>query len=92
MKLAIFTSALFAYATAAAAASVSVASPTLLDEGYRHMYNLRFGDAHRVFQQWEAAHPDDPMGPVSDAAAYLFSEFDRLAEQLGATHYAKREP
>ena len=42
------------------------------------MYNLRFGDAHRVFHEWEAAHPEDPMGPVSDAAAYLFSEFDRL--------------
>ena len=24
------------------------------------------------------AHPDDPLGPVSDAAAYLFAEFDRL--------------
>ena len=24
------------------------------------------------------AHPDDPMGPVSDAAAFLFAEFDRL--------------
>jgi hypothetical protein len=23
-------------------------------------------------------HPEDPFGPVSDAAAYLFSEFDRL--------------
>lgn len=25
-----------------------------------------------------ALHPDDPMGPASDAAAYLFSEFERL--------------
>jgi hypothetical protein len=49
-----------------------------LDEGYRHMYNLDFGDAHDAFQRWETLHPADPMGPVSDAAAYLFSEFDRL--------------
>ena len=42
------------------------------------MYNMQFAEAHRTFAAWEMAHPDDPMGPVSDAAAYLFSEFDRL--------------
>ncbi len=51
---------------------------TPLEEGYRAMYNLQFDLAHRLFVQWEQAHPDDPMGPVSDAAAYLFSELDRL--------------
>ncbi len=49
-----------------------------LDIGYRQMYNLDFGGAHKTFQDWEQSHPQDPMGPVSDAAAYLFSEFDRL--------------
>jgi hypothetical protein len=49
-----------------------------LDDGYRDMYNLRFSDAHLKFQQWMSAHPQDPMGPVSDAAASLFSEFERL--------------
>ena len=42
------------------------------------MYNLEFDDAHRIFQEWERAHPSDAMGPVSDAAAYLFGEFERL--------------
>jgi hypothetical protein len=42
------------------------------------MYNLSFPEAHAEFAAWEKEHPDDPMGPVSDAAAYLFSEFDRL--------------
>ncbi|MCC7496497.1 MAG: hypothetical protein IT160_02890 [Bryobacterales bacterium] len=51
---------------------------TLLDEGYRQMYNLQFGEAHRTFAKWQQMHPEDPMGPVSDAAAYLYSEFDRL--------------
>jgi tetratricopeptide (TPR) repeat protein len=51
---------------------------TLLDLGYEQMYNLQFGPAHQSFQEWSQQHPDDPMGPVSDAAAYLFSEFDRL--------------
>jgi hypothetical protein len=49
-----------------------------LDEGYRDMYNLRFADAHRTFQRWKAEHPGDALAPASDAAAYLFSEFDRL--------------
>lgn len=51
---------------------------TPLDLGYRQMYNLDFAAAHKTFQGWKQSHPDDPMGPVSDAAAYLFSEFDRL--------------
>jgi tetratricopeptide (TPR) repeat protein len=51
---------------------------TQLDAGYRHMYNLQFDEAHKAFQNWQQEHPDDPLGPVSDAAAYLFTEFDRL--------------
>jgi hypothetical protein len=51
---------------------------TLLDAGYRQMYDLQFDGAHRAFRQWGQLHPDDPMGPVSEAAAYLFSEFDRM--------------
>jgi len=42
------------------------------------MYNLDFAGAHDAFHQWQLGHPDDPLGPVSDAAAYLFHEFDRL--------------
>jgi hypothetical protein len=49
-----------------------------LDAGYHDMYNLQFLDAHLKFQQWMHEHPQDPMGPVSDAAAWLFGEFDRL--------------
>ena len=61
-----------------AAAALGHAQPTLLDAGYRQMYNLQFAEAHQSFEQWQRQHPDDPMGFVSDAAAYLFSEFDRL--------------
>jgi hypothetical protein len=67
-----------AYLVAAAASSTPHPEPTLLDQGYRHMYNREFAEAHQSFQQWEHQKPDDPLGPVSDAAAYLFSEFDRL--------------
>lgn len=49
-----------------------------LNAGFQQMYNLDFAGAHDTFQQWEQLHPEDPMGPVSNAAAYLFSEFNRL--------------
>lgn len=49
-----------------------------LDQGYRDMYNLDFAAAHQTFKSWEDTNPQDPLGPVSDAAAYLFAEFDRL--------------
>ncbi|MGJ5814665.1 hypothetical protein [Paludibaculum fermentans] len=49
-----------------------------IDLGYRQMYNLEFEAAHKTFAEWMRQHPEDPLGPVSDAAAYLFSEFDRL--------------
>ena len=60
----------------ASAASPSVETP--LEQGYRHMYNLEFDQAHQSFGTWQALHPQDPLGPASDAAAYLFAEFDRL--------------
>ncbi|MBV8811711.1 MAG: hypothetical protein JO033_23835 [Acidobacteriaceae bacterium] len=50
----------------------------LLKQGYDDMYNLQFAGAHRAFHQYEESHPKDAMGPVSDAAAYLFQEFNRL--------------
>src|SRR5271167_3247340 len=69
--LALVGASLASYATDAA-------SPADLDRGYQQMYNLDFGGAHSTFVAYQHAHPEDPMGPVSNAAAYLFSEFDRL--------------
>jgi hypothetical protein len=51
---------------------------TLLDDGYNALYNLDFATGHHLIQQWMAANPQDPLGPASDAAAYIFNEFDRL--------------
>lgn len=72
--------ALFAVVSAFlfAPASSAAGDGSYLDQGYRQMYNLQFRNAHESFHAWEKLHPADPMGPVSDAAAYLFSEFDRL--------------
>jgi hypothetical protein len=41
------------------------------------MYGLDFASAGRVFHEWRAAHPDDPLGPMSEAANMLFAELDR---------------
>jgi len=53
-------------------------SPPQLGRGFLQMYNLDFAGAHATFRSYEQAYPQDPMGYVSNAAAYLFSEFDRL--------------
>jgi len=49
-----------------------------LDRGYRLMYNLQFDAAQREFIGTQREHPTDPLGPVSEAANQIFSEFERL--------------
>jgi len=49
-----------------------------LDRGFRHLYDLDFSGGQREFESWEKLNPDNPMGPASEAAGILFSEFDRL--------------
>ena len=46
--------------------------------GWLKMYDLKFDESHRIFQSWMQSHPADPLGPASDATAYLFSELARL--------------
>jgi len=56
----------------------ALAAVSPLDRGFTGLYNLDFGGAQEEFAVWERMHPDDPMGPVSEAAGFLFSEFNRL--------------
>jgi len=56
----------------------AIPEPTLLDTGFRQMYDLQFDQAHKSFHDFSRQYPEDPMGPACDAAAYLFSELDRL--------------
>jgi hypothetical protein len=78
----IFFALIFAiFSVSAAIAAPNTAQPTVnpvIERGYTEMYNLNFDEAHKTFAQWEHEHPADPLGPVSNAAAYLFAEFDRL--------------
>jgi hypothetical protein len=49
-----------------------------LDRGFLRLYDLDFSGGQREFESWEKLNPDNPMGPASEAAGILFSEFDRL--------------
>lgn len=62
----------------AAIFAVSALAEDSIEAGFRQMYNLDFSGAHRTFGDWKAKHPADSLGYVSDAAAYLFGEFDRM--------------
>ena len=62
----------------ASAAVPDVPPSTALDRGFMGLYNLDFNGAQKDFSSWQLEHPDDPVGPVSEAAGYLFSEFNRL--------------
>lgn len=80
----------FALPLVFAAASCVGVSDGLLDKGYRETYDLQFAAAHRDFAQFEKEHPANPLGPAGDAAAYLFTEFDRL-KILRANFLAKNK-
>ena len=62
-------------------------APGPLDRGYRLLYNLDFAAAQQEFEGWQKQHPEDPLGPVSEGAGLLFSEFHRLGI-LEAQFYA----
>jgi len=69
---------LLAVAFLSAPAFAATPSACDLDSGYRQMYNLDFPGAHQTFLHCESERQGDPLPHVSNAAAYLFSEFDRL--------------
>src|ERR1700722_15700133 len=78
MMIRLFILALLGAAAALAANLEALSVNPVFVRAYRQMYALNFDDAHKTFAQWERDHPADPIGPVSNAAAYLFAEFDRL--------------
>jgi hypothetical protein len=79
LQLAALCLVVFPSAPSHAQAQAQITSTsTGLDRGYFDMYDVNFAAAHTVFQQWLAHHPDDSLAAASDAAAYLFGEFDRL--------------
>ena len=59
-------------------ATADAGLPASLDRGYHSMYNLQFAAAQQEFAAWQKQYPDDPRGPISEAAGLLFSELNRL--------------
>ncbi len=77
-KLSMLGLLLLALSAISSAAAGNSVGQTNLDLGFQQMYNLDFPSAHSTFATYQQLHPEDPLGFVSNAAAYLFSEFDRL--------------
>lgn len=82
MRFAVLAALLSCASAAAFAADVTrPADPSGAADLYRgwlKMYDLKFDESHEIFKGWKQTHPADSLGPASDAAAYLFSEFARL--------------
>lgn len=62
----------------AAVAASPPADLITLDSGFHFLYDLDFEHAHEAFAAWQKQFPDNPLGPACEAAALLFSEFNRL--------------
>jgi hypothetical protein len=62
----------------APAAMATTGDTASLDHGFQLMYDLDFIQAQREFGNWQQLHPEDPVGPVAEAAGLLFSELNRL--------------
>ena len=52
-------------------------SAKLLESGYRHLYELNFEAGRKDFVAYQKVRPDDPLGKVSEAASYLFEQFNQ---------------
>ena len=65
--------------TAKSSAPVMEADPSakVLESGYRHLYELNFDAGRKDFQAYQKMRPDDPLGKASEAASYLFEQFNQ---------------
>ena len=65
-------------AASKAATPVMEADPSaqLLENGYRHLYELNFDAGRKDFLAYQKMRPEDPLGKASEAASYLFEQFN----------------
>lgn len=57
--------------------SPSFTSVPELKNGFDLLYEQKFPEARKIFEDWAANNPAEPLGQVSIAASYLFEEFYR---------------
>ena len=74
----LFVPCAIVFALAGSMSAATAPQENELYAGWLKMYDLKFDEAHRVFAAWKQSHPDDSLGPASNAAAYLFYELARL--------------
>jgi hypothetical protein len=74
----LFVPCAFVPAVASSSWAANAPQESELYAGWLKMYDLKFDEAHSAFGAWKQSHPDDSLGPASNAAAYLFSELARL--------------
>lgn len=48
-----------------------------LEDGFDMLYEQKFQEARKIFEEWAAKNPDEPFGQVAIAASYLFEELYR---------------
>lgn len=60
----------------AAISCTAAEAPSLLDRGFHALYHLNFNEGRRLFEQWQRANPENPLGPAAISAAWLFEEFE----------------
>jgi hypothetical protein len=60
------------------AASTALAETTTIDTAFDRMYRHQFEGAQQLVRDHLERHPQDPLGYGVRAAAYLFTELDRL--------------
>jgi len=51
-------------------------SATMVDAGFRDLYELRFDAARAKFSSYQTMRPGDPLGKAAEAASYLYQEFN----------------
>jgi len=73
---------IFSPAPSLSQSAAKVNSPALgsdpdLKAGFDMLYEQKFPEARKTFQDWAAKHPTEPFGQVAIAASYLFEEFYR---------------
>jgi hypothetical protein len=61
-----------------ATASQMSADPaaSLLDTGFRYLYELNFQEARETIATYQKRRPEDPLGIAAEAASYLFEQFN----------------
>src|ERR1700761_8309583 len=77
-RIALYGSLLLLLLATSAFAFGAPLTGTPLNDGYYALYNLDFNAAHAHFGYWMTAHPEDCLGSASDAAGYIFTEFNTL--------------